>query len=416
MPELLNVDTALERILEQISQLPSTSILLHQALGRILSQDIIAPISLPPFANSSMDGYAVIAQDCLSATRQTPITLQVIMDITAGTLPQQPLKSGTCARIMTGAPLPEGADSVIPVELTSAKWSNDPNAPLESQVTLFASVKPADNVRPIGENILAGQTVITKGTPIRSAEIGILASLGYAQVNVTKKPRVAVLTSGDELLPLGSPLTSGKIYDSNSITIGAMIEEIGGEAHLLPIASDTLPSLHALFQQALALEPDMIISTAGVSVGAVDLVRTVLEELGHIGFWRINLRPGKPLAFGNIQNIPFFGLPGNPVSAMVTFEVLVRPALLKMQNRPDESHWVMATVAEKIESDGRRSYLRVRLTPHSGGYLAHLAGTQSSGALVSMLMADGLMIVPEGVKTVEVGAQLRVKLLRNVHI
>jgi molybdopterin molybdotransferase len=209
-------------------------------------------------------------------------------------------------------------------------------------------------------------------------------------------------------------LTPGKIRDTNSYTLYGLVKLQGGQPIRLPIAGDTLQDVRHLFLTALEQHPDLIISSAGVSVGAADLVRTVLEELGKIDLWRINMRPGKPLAFGQIQNVPFFGLPGNPVSAMVTFEIFVRPAILKLAGREGEMGLVQAIVGEDIRSDGRRSYLRVRLTRNQGQWVAYTTGTQSSGALMSMVLADGLLIVPEGVTFVQEGTELPVRLLRHL--
>jgi molybdopterin molybdotransferase len=242
----------------------------------------------------------------------------------------------------------------------------------------------------------------------------MLASIGLAQVPVIRNPRVVILSTGDELIAIDQPLPAGKIYESNSYMLEAMVNFYGGTAIRLPTAPDTLQDVRALFSQALAHQPDLIISSAGVSVGEADYVRTVLEELGQIDFWRINLRPGKPLAYGNVQGIPFFGLPGNPVSAMVTFEVITRPALLKLQGRHDEPAETIAILAEDTASDGRRSYHRVRLYRENGQLFATSTGTQSSGALISVIVADGLMIIPEDVKFVTAGTPMTVRLLRDI--
>ncbi len=419
---LLDVQEAVKRILDQIPVLPAETIPITAAFQRTLAEGITSAVDLPPFANSSMDGYAVRAEDII----QTPITLPVITDIPAGTSPDITLKRGQAARIMTGAPLPAGADTVIPVEDTDSVW--DLGGPPPQTVTIRKGAPKGASVRPIGENVRRGQTILHAETIIRAQDVGILASIGMAQVAVVRQPRVCILTTGDELLLPGEPLEPGKIYDANSPMLAALVRQYGGQPVVLPISRDDLDSVQALFQNALAHQPDMIISSAGVSVGAADYVRTVLEALGQIDFWRINLRPGKPLAFGmlhspdseNGQQIPFFGLPGNPVSAMVTFDVIVRPALLKLQRMSDavEAETITAQVGERIESDGRRSYLRVRLS-HDGDqgvWTATLTGTQSSGALMSVVEADGLLIIPEGVHVVEAGEVLPVRLLRALPV
>jgi molybdopterin molybdotransferase len=412
MSELLNVDQALAEILSRVGLLGAERIALAQATGRVLAQAVIAPESIPPFANSSMDGYAVRAVDVVSASRENPARLTVGMDVPAGSFPDRALQPGQAARIMTGAPIPAGADAVIPVEETDGAWEAAAATPPVVSVQIFASARAGANVRPIGEDITRGQTVLTAGTALRAQEIGVLAAVGQAQVAVIRRPRAAILTTGDELLAVDQPLAPGKIRDANSYTLAARVAELGGEALRLPIARDTLDEVRGMFRSALAQQPDLIISSAGVSVGAADLIRTVLAELGEVGFWRINLRPGKPLAFGQVGGVPFFGLPGNPVSAMITFDVLVRPALLKMAGRADEWPLAEATTTEAIHSDGRRSYIRVKLKQENGSLYATTTGTQSSGALMSMVTADGLLIIPEGVKHVPAGATLAVRLLR----
>lgn len=410
MADLLSVEQAVRQILAQIQPLPAEKVHLTVAFGRILAEDIYSDIDLPPFPNSSMDGYAIKADDL----KQTPLTLPVVMDIPAGFFPTQVLQSGQAARIMTGAPMPDGADAVVPVEDTDSVWEAG-DAVLHT-VTIRKGAKRGDNVREIGENIQRGQLLLQAGTQLRSQDIGVLASVGRAVVAVAIQPVVAILTTGDELVTADEPLTPGKIRDTNSYALAALITQHGGSPVVLPIAVDDLDAIRRLFQDALALNPAVVISSAGVSVGAADYIRVILAELGQVNFWRINIRPGKPLAFGllNGQNgqVPFFGLPGNPVSAMVTFDVCVRPALFKMTGRVDEPETAIAVTEEDFTSDGRRSYLRVTLRRDGGRLLAKLTGTQSSAALFSMVLADGLLIVPEGVTQVQAGEEFTVRLLR----
>ena len=414
MTELLNVDEALARILRRIEALPPENVSLSEALDRVLAADIRAAISLPPFANSSMDGYAVRAVDSQDASPEKPVALSVTMDIQAGTIPTGALAEGEAARIMTGAPLPDGADAVIPVEDTDGDWDKQVSAPLLDRVRVFRPVDAGAYVRPVGEDIQAGAKVLDAGTVLRPQELGVLAELGQAVVPVIRRPRVAILSSGDELVRAEDPLTPGKIRDVNSYTLAGLVRTVGGEPLVLPVARDTLEDVRRLFRSALEQQPTMIISSAGVSVGAADLIRDVLQELGEVGFWRIDLRPGKPLAFGELGGVPFFGLPGNPVSVMVTFDVLVRPALLKQGGRPAEWPLVQAVAGEDMRSDGRRSYVRVRLQYRGDQLVATTTGTQSSGALMSMVLADGLMIVPEGVTEIKAGDVFGVRLLRSV--
>lgn len=412
MAGLLTVDEALARILTDIAPLAADSVPLDDSLGRVLAEDIRSNLNLPPFANSSMDGFAVRADDVRAAGAEAPVTLNVVMDIPAGSTPSGTLQPGEAARIMTGAPLPAGADAVVPVEDTDAQFNARDTGALPPSVRIRSAARTGDNVRPIGEDIADGQTVLTAGTLIRPAEIGVLAALGRATVPVIRAPRVAIVSTGDELVGIGEPLAPGKIHDSNAYTLAALIRTHGGEAIRVPVARDTLEDARRRFREALDLKPDLVLSSAGVSVGAFDVVRSVLDELGQINFWRVNLRPGKPLAFGRLGGVPFFGLPGNPVSAMVTFDVFVRPVLLKMARRPDAWPTVEAVTGEAIQSDGRQTYARVTLTRDNGRLIAHTTGTQSSGALSSMVKADGLLIIPAGLTNVPAGTPLQVRLLK----
>jgi molybdopterin molybdotransferase len=415
MTELRNVDDAIRTILEDIQQCPPETISLTDAAGRVLAEDITSDINLPPFTNSAMDGYAVRAADTIHADTDNAVTLTPVMDIPAGRTPSQPLTDGQTARIMTGAPLPDGADAVIPVENTDDDFSALAESHMPEAIRIFEAVAPGDNVRAAGENIAAGDTILKAGHHITPAAIGMLATVGRARVPVVSQPRVVILSSGDELVDIGTPLKPGHIRDANSYTLAALIAENGGLPIRLPLAGDDPQQLRDLFQNALALKPDLIISSAGVSVGAADYIREILDEMGEINFWKINLRPGKPLASGHLGNIPFFGLPGNPVSAMVTFNVLVRPALLKQAGRTDHTRYQQVVVGEPMRSDGRRTYARVILKKENGQTVAYSTGTQSSGALMSMVIADALLIIPEGVKEVEPGTKLQVQLLRSIN-
>lgn len=414
MPELLSIDAATQRILTFFDPLPGESVPLMDALGRVLAQDVTSDTPLPPFANSSMDGFAIRASESRGASAETPVMLRVVFDIPAGSTPDRQLGIGEAARIMTGAPLPEGADAVIPVEQTDQHWSAGTNPPLPERVAIHRELRPGDYVRNVGEDLAAGQVVLRAGTVIRPPELGILASLGYDPVSVVRKPRVAIVTTGDELVEVNQPLAPGKIRDSNSYTLAGLVTSYGGIPIRIPIARDTIDDVRRRFREALDAQPDIVISSAGVSVGAYDVVRAVLTELGEINFWRVNLRPGKPLAFGMLNGVPFFGLPGNPVSAMVTFDVFVRPALLKLTHRPDEAATVQAAIAEPLTSDGRRSYLRVQLRRENGRLVATTTGTQSSSAIMSMVLADGLLIVPENVTSASAGDMFSVRLLRSI--
>lgn len=414
MANLLSVDEALERILSTLVTLPAETVPLVAALGRVLAAPVVSEISLPPFANSSMDGFAVRSGNTKYATAEQPALLRLMFDIPAGSQPEGVLHPGQSARIMTGAPLPAGADAVVPVEATDQEWKPGDDSPLPPIIKVYTPVSAGAYIRPVGEDIEAGQTVLAAGTRIRAAELGVLAALGIAEVQVVRRPRVAIIGSGDELVDVHEPLTPGKIRDINSYTLFGLVTESGGEPIRIPPAKDTLDDVRRSFNEALSHHPDLILSSAGVSVGAFDVVRTVMDEMGKIDFWRINLRPGKPLAFGEINGIPFFGLPGNPVSAMVTFDVFVRPTLLKLSGSDPNIPTVQARLREALTSDGRRSYIRVKLSREDGQYVAESTGTQSSGALTSMVQADGLLIIPENVTEARAGNWFQVRLLRSI--
>lgn len=415
MSGLLNVDTALSKILADMKTLEAETVSLPDAQDRVLAEDIISPIDLPPFDNSAMDGYAIRYEDSADASLASPVALSVIMDVLAGSAPDGEIESGMAARIMTGAPIPAGASAVIPVEDTDDDWSKGEDSPLPDSVRLFRSLASGENIRLAGENIKAGETIMRAGAVIGPAEIGMLAGIGRPRVEVVRRPKVVILSSGDELVDIYDELTPGKIRDTNGYTLAGLVRQAGGAPIRLPIAKDRLESIRGLYRRALEINPDLLISTAGVSVGAADLVRVVMDELGEIDFWRINMRPGKPLAYGTICGVPFFGLPGNPVSTMVTFEVLVRPALAKIAGRSISQRTVTATIADDMRSDGRRTYARVTLSREDDRLVARATGIQSSGALMSMVLADGLAIIPEDVSVLRAGSELNVLLLRRVN-
>ena len=412
MTQLLNVDSALANILAEVKRLRPESVSLIDALDRVIAEDIASPINLPPFDNSAMDGYAICHEDSSGASPDSPVALSVVMDVPAGSAPQTALTPGNAARIMTGTPTPPGATAVVAVEDTDDNWNRGEQSALPASVSILKRAQRGENIRLAGENIAQGETIMRAGTVIRPAELGMLAAIGCAQVSVIRKPKVVILSSGDELIDVYQPLEPGKIRDTNSYTLAGLIRGAGALPLRLPIAQDSLDSIRALYRRALEIDPDLIISTAGVSVGTADLVRIVMNELGDIDFWRINMRPGKPLAFGTMQGVPFFGLPGNPVSTMVTFEVLVRPALAKIAGRDFKHSAIKATIDGDLRSDGRRSYNRVTLSRANGGVIATSTGIQSSGALMSMVLADGLAIIPEGVTRLPSGSEVTVLLLR----
>lgn len=396
--KLLSVDQALQRVLAGVSVLKAERVSLMDALGRVLVEPAVSADDLPPFANSAMDGYAVKAADVAGASESTPVNLEVIGDIPAGIVATISLTSGEAARIMTGAPLPLGADAVIPVEMTNEPWRQT-DRPLPDQIEVKGSVDSGDYIRWPGEDVRKGTEVLPSGHVLRPQEIGVLSALGLTNVSVVQAPRVAVLATGDELIAADEPLAPGKIRNSNSPTLTAQIRSTGAVAVDLGVARDSFSDVESKLKGALKREVNLIVSTAGVSVGAYDVVKDVLNEAGEVGFWRINMRPGKPLAHGEYGGVPFLGLPGNPVSAMVSFERFARPAILKMAgHRKLDRPRVWASVKADIYSDGRESYLRAVVREDEGGYSVDLSGPQGSHVMTSLVQANGLLIVPSGVR------------------
>ncbi|MDT8307313.1 MAG: molybdopterin molybdotransferase MoeA [Anaerolineae bacterium] len=408
----LTVTEALGRVLAGVHLLPPEQVTIGEALGRVLASAVVAAASLPPFANSAMDGYAVRSDDLATASRETPSVLDVVGDIAAGAAPGFLLAPGEAARIMTGAPLPDGADAVVPVEATNEPW-RDAQRPLPAQITVYQSVTPGDYVRFPGEDIQAGQEVMPAGHLLRPQEIGVLASLGMAHVPVIRRPRVGVLATGDELVGVSEELAPGKIRNSNAYTQEAQIRALGAVPVPLGIARDELDDVRDKLGQGLEGEVDLFVSSAGVSVGAYDVVKGVLEAEGNVGFWRVRMRPGKPLAFGSYQGVPYLGLPGNPVSALVSFERFARPAILKMAGHTAwERPRLQVTIAGPITSDGRETYARAIVRREAdGSYVAQLTGEQGSHIMTSLVQANALLVVPEGVREVQRGAQLEAMMI-----
>lgn len=409
---LLSVREARQRILNVLQPISTETLPLMACMGRVLAEDISATTDLPPFDNSSVDGFALRSADASEANPASPRDLRVVADIPAGSTPQAVLGPGEAARIMTGAPLPPGADAVIPVEDTDFK-TRAAGTPAPPLVRIFKAVRPGENVRPRGADIHLGQIVLRRGQRLRPQDIGILAMLGIARVQVYRKPRLALLSSGDELLPVEAPLEMGKIRDANSYTLSALITTAGAEVISLGIAPDERQAIQALLEKAVQHNADMIITSAGVSVGAFDYLKEIVESNGTLTFWRVNMRPGKPLAFGSYRGIPYIGLPGNPVSAFVGFEVFVRAAIQRLGGEQvNERPRLRVRLAEEIESDGRESYLRAEIyTAPDGTLQARLSEHQGSGNLFSLVRANALLIIPAGVKSLPIGAEVDAWLL-----
>ncbi len=409
--ENLTVQEALTAVLAPLTILPPEPVALPDALGRVLAAPITAQDNLPPFANSAMDGYAFIAADLVGATSDQPATLRVIGDIAAGSAPTIQIERGTAVRIMTGAPIPPGADAVIPVEDTNENW-RDKARPLPTTIQINRPVKPGDYIRPPGGDIQAGQTVLHAGHLIRPQEIGLLAALGIAELLVVRRPLVGILATGDELIPIEQPLQPGKIRNSNGYAQAAQVASLGAIPLPLGIARDSEADVRAKLQTGLDAGVDLFISSAGVSVGAYDVVKAVLEAEGNIGFWRVRMRPGKPLAYGSYKGVPYIGLPGNPVSAMVSFERFARAAILKMAGHTQlERPQVLAELQEEMESDGRESYIRAIVSKRDNVTIATPTGSQDSHMLTSLVRANALLIIPEGMRHVPAGHTLTAWLL-----
>jgi len=403
---MLSVLEAQQRILSYFSPTELIHVPLDQSAGRVLALDCFATNDLPPFNNSAMDGFAIIAQDILKASPNHPVFLKVVADIPAGSRSNVVISHGLAARIMTGAPLPNGADAVVMIENTDCNFHTPGNPPPE-RVAVFHPSASGTNIRQKGEDIPAGQITIRKGSMLRPQDLGLLAMLGVATIPVHRAPCIALLSSGDELISVDAPLTPGKIRDANTYTLNAFAQQTGAKVIRLGIVPDDRTAIKSVLDLAVDKKADLIVSSAGVSVGAFDFVRQVVEEHGELDFWKVNVRPGKPLAFGKYHDIPFFGLPGNPVSAFISFELFVRPVLQKISGnasyyRPRQ----IVRLQEEITSDGRESYLRATVVEESGHWLAKLTGHQGSGNLLSLVQANALLIVPSGVKSLPAGTDL----------
>ena len=386
---MISVEEALERILNQITPLTTIQVPLSEALGLVLAEDVVVQEDMPPFANSAMDGFALLSQDSQPRNGQPP-RLRITGEVAAGYVADHAIEPGTAMRIMTGAPVPPGADTVIQVELTRSE------GPESEWVEILETVAQGNNIRPAGEDMRRGQTVLPSAIEIGPWEIGVLATLGWAKVPVIRRPHVALLGTGDEVIDVDEPLRPGKIRNSNSYLLEAAVRRAGAEPHRLGVARDTIESLREKFTEAV--QSDLIITSGGVSVGDFDLVKNIMTEQGEIHFWRINMRPGKPVAFGHIGSVPLLGLPGNPVSAAVTFELFGRPVIRKMLGHTRLLRPQVNVVVEDGVSDRamRRHYVRAHVEWRNGRFIAHTTGNQGSNIMTSLLNANALVIVPEG--------------------
>ncbi len=392
---------AAELILAAVRVQPSLRIPLDDALGSILATDVVSPIDIPPWPNSAMDGYAARASDLRGATPEAPVQLRVIEQIPAGHFPTRAVGAGEAARIFTGAPIPEGADCVVRQEDTDQG---------KDVVQVLSDRDAGANVRAAGEDVRAGALVLTRGMTVGPAEMGMLASLAVSHPRVHRRPRVAILGSGDEIVDVDQPeeiLGGRKIASSNTHTLVALVRLAGGEPVNLGIARDTPESLRAHLERAG--DCDLLVTSAGISVGEHDFVRTVLEAMGASqAFWRIRMRPGAPVGFGSLGDIPWIGLPGNPVSTMVTFELFVRPAIRRMLGSElPFRRGIRVTLAEPVSLKPRlQHFLRAIVSDGTSGPVAHLTGPQGSGILTSMVKANALLVIPEGQHETPAGSQV----------
>ena len=415
---MISVEEALEKVLSYVEALEPESKPILDCLGQVLAEDVYSTIDIPPLDNSAMDGFALRAQDTRGATESSPRYVVVVGEIAAGSLPTRKVKEGTTVRIMTGAPLPEGADAVIQFEDTDEVSRKSSKGDL-SQIGILCRAKKGLNVRCRGEDIAKGDLILKKGRVLRPQEIGVLAALGRSTALVIRRPIVAVLATGDELIGIDQPLAPGKIHDSNTYTIAAAVSRYGGIPRILGIGRDSVQSLNEKIAEGL--DADMLITSGGVSKGDYDVVKDVLAEQGKIGFWTVCMKPGKPIAFGAIEKVkgrkrrkvPHLGLPGNPVSSMVTFEQFARPAILKMMGKKILAKpTIRAVIDDDITgTDARRVFSRVVVTRRGGQYHASVTGPQGSGMLTSMVKANGLAVIPENSNGAEAGDVVEVQML-----
>ena len=398
---VLGVEDALAHILSTVRVLELERAPLLEAAGRVLTEPVTADRDIPPLANSAMDGYAVRGTDI---AQSPPVRLRVVGEAAAGHLAEVSVAPGQAVRIMTGAPIPPGADTVVRFESTrlDGDW-----------IEILKVPRAGANVRAAGEDVRAGQVVLQPGMVLRPQEVGMLAAVGRTAVAVRRRPRVAILATGDEVVLPDQVPGPGQIRDANSYTVAAQVQRCGGVPLLLGVARDREQLVRQGIRGALAQRADFIVTSGGVSVGDFDLVKQVLAAEGAMHFWSLNMKPGRPMAFGVVNDVPLLGLPGNPVAAMISTELFVRPALLKMQGFAD---WSRATVQARLaqpiaRKDGRRHYLRVQLRGTEAAYEATLTGDQGSGILNSLVQADGLAVIPEECNHLPAGAPVQVILL-----
>ena len=413
--DMLSVEDALERVLRLVHELPVERVPILDADGLTLAEDVHSPFDIPALTNSAMDGYAVRAADVAGASESSPVTLEIVGQVQAGQLPSATVREGETVRIMTGAPAPEGADAIVPYEFTDEVERRSTGLALQF-IAIRHAAHAGDHMRPAGEDAAKGALILEKGRVLDPPALGLLASFGFADAPVVRRPRVAVLATGDEVQTPGEAPEPGRLFDSNSYGTAAALRRWGAEPVLLGIARDNMDDLRAKIRRGL--EADLLITSAGVSAGAFDMVKETLAELGSIDFWSVRMRPARPIAFGQLRapdgrEVPHLGLPGNPVSALVALVELGRPALAKMMGRePAPLPTVRATMDDDLlNTDERRVYARVTLERREDGLHARLTGGQGSNLLTSMGLAQGLAICPEDMPVRRAGERAPVQLL-----
>jgi molybdopterin molybdotransferase len=401
---MLTVEEARARMLGRFHLLDAEDVALTTALGRVLAEDALAGENLPSFVNSAMDGYAVRSEDTHEASPESPRRLRLAGEVPAGRVYEGTIGPGEAVRILTGAQLPDGADAVLQQELTETG---------DGWISLLAAAPAGTNLRWPGDDVRQGSLLMPTGTEIGPAEIALLAALGMSPIRVTRRPRVAILSTGDELAPLGEKPAPGQIHESNSAYLAAAVHRAGAEPVVLGIARDRAEELRARFEQACAA--DFVLTSGGVSVGDYDLVKQILSEQGAIGFWRVAMRPGKPVAFGMLGDTPLLGLPGNPVSAAVTFELFGRPAIRTMLGCRKVDRPVVDVILDgaDIARGDRRHYVRARLESRGGMLIARPTGEQGSHIISSLRGATALLVIEIGDGIVRTGEHLPALLLND---
>lgn len=396
---MLTVDEARARVLAAVEPCREAEVALESALGLVTSTDIVAPHPLPRFDNSAMDGYAVRADDVADASDSTPVALRVVAEAKAGSPATVSVEPGTAIRIMTGASVPPGADAIVIVEDTT-----------EEDATVVVRAPAGRHIRRAGEDLESGDVAVAAGTELDPGSLALLAALGFARVRVHRRPRIALLVTGDELVGPGEELAPGQIRDSNSTALRTLAFEAGAEVSFYSRVPDDLSDALGVFERASG-EADFIVSSGGVAVGRYDVVREVVEKLGRIDLWRVAMQPGKPAVLGWVHDVPFLGLPGNPVSVHVSFEQFVRPAIRKMLGcrrllRPR----LTARLTEDIrKKPGRVHFVRVRLTWHAGRLHATPTGAQGSHIQTSLVACDGTALFPPEAEHLPAGSEITVE-------